>query len=158
MKKERQYQSWSCGHCRRLVVLGQYLTILGQYRAVWVGTGWYWVSIRQHQLVLVRYWFTMWPFWLVLGGSRPVYGGTGLPRNWSCWVSLGRHLLVPGQYRAFMHLCNSWNCGDMVRCYRTLTDRHTRKIELLLRSWRGALLTFLCRKKSKKFQDIMFWK
>ena len=37
--------------------------VLGQYRAVLVGTWWYWVSIGH--------------CWLVLGGTGSVYGGVG---------------------------------------------------------------------------------
>ena len=74
-EKRGQSQSWSCGHCRSMVVLGQYLMVLGQYRAVWV-------SIRQHRLLLdgtgSLYGDSGW-YLVVIGQYRVVLVGT-----WSC--------------------------------------------------------------------------
>ena len=42
---------------------GWFLVILGQYRALLVGTWWYWVSRRR--------------CWLILGGAGSVWGNTG---------------------------------------------------------------------------------
>ena len=64
------------------MVLGQYLMVLGQYRAVWVWTGWYWVSTRQHRLLL--------------DGIGSLYGDSG-------W-----YLVVIGQYRVV--LVGTWPC------------------------------------------------
>ena len=54
---------------------------LGQYRAVPVGTWWYWVSRRR--------------YWLIHDGTGSVWGGTG----WYL-VVLGQMKKVLGQYNA----------------------------------------------------------
>ena len=56
------------------------MMVLCQYRAVLVGTSWSWVSRRR--------------YWLVLGGTGSVGGGTG-------W-----YLVVLGQYRSV--LIDTW--------------------------------------------------
>ena len=50
--------TWSVGG-----VIGWYLVVLGQYRAVLVGTWWYWVSMER--------------YWLIHDGTGSVEGGTG---------------------------------------------------------------------------------
>ena len=55
---------------------GWYLMVLGQWKAVLVGTWWYWVSMER--------------YWLVLDGTGSVEGGTG-------W-----YLVVLGQYGAVL--------------------------------------------------------
>ena len=51
------------------------MMVLGQYRAVLVGTWWYWVNRRR--------------YWLLFGGAGSVWGGTG------CYmVVLGQYNLV----------------------------------------------------------------
>ena len=64
------------------------MMVLGQWKAVLVGTWWYWVSMGR--------------FLFVLGGTGPVEGGTGwylaplgqygavLVCTWWYWVSVGR--------------------------------------------------------------------
>ena len=54
---------------------GWFLVILGQYRALLVGTWWYWVSRRR--------------CWLIFGGAGSVCGGIGWYR-----VVLGQYNLV----------------------------------------------------------------
>ena len=59
-----------------LVITGWYLVVLDQYRAVLVGTCWYWVSMGL--------------YWLVPGGIGSVLCGTG-------W-----YMAVVGQYRTVL--------------------------------------------------------
>ena len=61
---------------------GWYLVKLGQYRALQVGTRWYWVSRRL--------------CWLIFGGAGSVWGGTG-------W-----YMVVLGQYNLVL-LSIKWN-------------------------------------------------
>ena len=80
-----------------------YVVVLGQYGAVLVGTWWYWVSMGR--------------YWLVLGGTRSVLGGSG-------W-----YLLVLGQYNSVLLSIKLYWVSkvliclyilekvDLVRCY-----------------------------------------
>ena len=68
------------------------MRVPGQYRAVLVGTWWYWVRRRR--------------YWLVLGGSGSVWDGNGwflvvlgqyrwvLIDTWWYWVKMERYWLI----------------------------------------------------------------
>ena len=66
--------------------------VLGKYGAILVGTWWYWISIRR--------------YWLILGVTRSVEGGTGSVWGDTCW-----YLVVLDQHRAVV--VDTWWWGSV---------------------------------------------